>query len=96
MKMRSCTFQSEQAWDATVSENLKKTFMDFFQNLNNENLSVHGVLQSFTFPSDFKDEDANALALVTYETYNQNKCFLLGGDTSTGLGLVITVIALIK
>ena len=96
MKIRSCTFQTTLSWENLVKEELKKKMEGFLVTLNKEENNILGFLQSFTFPESFNNEQAQDLAHSLYDIYRAHDSVLLGGDTSGGPSLVVTIIALIK
>lgn len=95
-KIRSHTYTTHQPWDLSLEKEITQSFSFFFQDLKSKNLVVLGCLQSFTFPNFYSDENAFQIADCISSLYRKTNCILLGGDTSHGTTLVITVIALIK
>ncbi len=94
MKIQSCTYQSIENWGPLVKKDLNKKIESFMHSLKNE--TIFGLLQSFTFPENFADEHAEDMANSLYDIYRKHQSVLLGGDTSGGPSLVITVVALLK
>ena len=96
MKIKSCTYQSSEPWGPLVKKDLNEKIESFILSLNKGQDTILGFLQSFTFPEKFADEHAEDMANSLYDIYRKHQSVLLGGDTSGGPSLVITVVALLK
>ncbi len=96
MKLKSCTYQSTDPWGDLVKKDLNEKIDSFLLSLKEGSGSIMGILQSFTFPENFADEHAEDMAHSLYDIYRKHQSVLLGGDTSGGPSLVITVVALLK
>lgn len=94
MIIKSYTFQSDLAFSEKTLTDLQKEASQFFKSLKEQKLQVLGCLQSFTFPSSYSEDQSVTVAECVSQIYRTENCVLLGGDTSSGASLAITLIAL--
>ncbi len=95
MNIQSFTFQSSKVWNSSIENDFIFQSLGFFESLK-KNHSILGCLQSFTFPAEYTEDTSVQVAHAVSTVYQKVGCVLLGGDTSSGDSLVITLVALIK
>lgn len=95
MKMQSSTFTSVD-WNSDVAKDLQTHYQQWIQSLKKQNFVISGFLQSFTFPKTMTQEQCFDLGDLLSEIYKSENYVLLGGDTSQGKSLTITLIAFLE